>query len=99
MEYVASSKRKAIFATVPWPTSYSRKYNFDYVVNFAAESLVDQSIENPQLFLQTNILGTQNLLDAARKAWVTGKAGENGYRYGVKVYVSIKSLPMRSMEA
>ena len=74
------------------------KYNFDYVVNFAAESHVDRSIENPQLFLQTNILGTQNLLDAARKAWVTGKA-ETGHRYGVKVYVSIKSLPMRSMEA
>ena len=54
------------------------KYNFDYVVNFAAESHVDRSIENPQLFLQTNILGTQNLLDAARKAWVTGKA-ETGY--------------------
>lgn len=54
------------------------KYKFDYVVNFAAESHVDRSIENPQLFLQTNILGTQNLLDAARRAWVTGK-DENGY--------------------
>ena len=54
------------------------KYNFDYVVNFAAESHVDRSIENPQLFLQTNILGTQNLLDAARKAWVIGK-DEHGY--------------------
>ena len=42
------------------------KYKFDYVVNFAAESHVDRSIENPQLFLMTNILGTQNLLDAAR---------------------------------
>src|SRR5574344_466900 len=48
-------------------------YKFDVVVNFAAESHVDRSIENPQLFLQTNILGTQNLLDTARKAWVTGK--------------------------
>ena len=54
------------------------KFQFDYVVNFAAESHVDRSIENPQLFLQTNILGTQNLLDAARKAWVTGK-DEYGY--------------------
>ena len=53
-------------------------YSFNYVVNFAAESHVDRSIENPQLFLQTNILGTQNLLDAARRAWVTGK-GEDGY--------------------
>ena len=48
-------------------------YHFDYVVNFAAESHVDRSIESPQLFLITNILGTQNLLDAAFKGWVTGK--------------------------
>ena len=64
------------------------KYNFNYVVNFAAESHVDRSIENPQLFLQTNILGTQNLLDAARKAWVAGKA-ETGYpvwREGVRFH-------------
>jgi len=52
--------------------------DIDYVVNFAAESHVDRSIENPQLFLITNILGTQNLLDAARRAWVTGK-DDNGY--------------------
>lgn len=63
------------------------KYRFDYVVNFAAESHVDRSIENPQLFLQTNILGTQNLLDVARCHWVTGKddAGyplwQNGVRF------------------
>lgn len=52
--------------------------DIDYVVNFAAESHVDRSIENPQLFLETNILGTQNLLDAAKRAWVTGK-DETGY--------------------
>lgn len=39
----------------------------DYVVNFAAESHVDRSIENPGVFLETNILGTQTLLDACRK--------------------------------
>lgn len=39
----------------------------DIVVNFAAESHVDRSIENPEVFLQTNILGTQVLMDAARK--------------------------------
>ncbi|MCL1942731.1 MAG: dTDP-glucose 4,6-dehydratase [Candidatus Azobacteroides sp.] len=55
-----------------------KKHRFDYVVNFAAESHVDRSIENPQLFLQTNILGTQNLLDTAKKYWTTGK-NENGY--------------------
>lgn len=54
------------------------EYDIDYVVNFAAESHVDRSIEDPQLFLSVNILGTQNLLDAARRAWVTGKDGQ-GY--------------------
>ncbi|OAV69453.1 dTDP-glucose 4,6-dehydratase 2 [Bacteroidales bacterium Barb6] len=64
------------------------KYDFRYVVNFAAESHVDRSIENPQLFLITNILGTQNLLDAARKAWVTGKdaAGYPTWREGVRFH-------------
>ena len=58
----------------------------DYVVNFAAESHVDRSIENPQIFLETNILGTQNLLDNAKKSWTVSK-DENGYpvyREGVK---------------
>ena len=40
---------------------------FDIVVNFAAESHVDRSIENPGIFLETNILGTANLMDACRK--------------------------------
>ena len=39
---------------------------FDIVVNFAAESHVDRSIENPELFLKTNIMGTQVLMDASR---------------------------------
>lgn len=64
------------------------KYRFDVVVNFAAESHVDRSIENPQLFLQTNILGTQNLLDCARRAWVTGKdaQGYPTWRSGVRFH-------------
>ena len=60
--------------------------DIDYVVNFAAESHVDRSIENPQIFLETNILGTQNLLENAKKAW-TAEKGENGYpvyKKGVK---------------
>lgn len=58
----------------------------DFVVNFAAESHVDRSITNPRLFLETNILGTQNLLECAREAWVAGK-DEHGrplYRDGKK---------------
>lgn len=41
--------------------------HFDKVVNFAAESHVDRSIENPEIFLTTNIIGTSVLLDACRK--------------------------------
>lgn len=58
----------------------------DYIVNFAAETHVDRSITNPRLFLETNILGTHNMLECARRAWLTGK-DENGrpiYREGKK---------------
>lgn len=60
------------------------EFDPDYVVNFAAESHVDRSIENPRLFLETNILGTQNMLDCARKAWLIGKDadGKPLYREG-----------------
>lgn len=54
------------------------KYDIDYVVNFAAESHVDRSIENPKLFLETNILGTQTLLDTTKKFWTIRK-DEKGY--------------------
>lgn len=52
--------RKAVF-------SLFDEERFDFVVNFAAESHVDRSIEAPEIFLRTNILGTQVLLDACRK--------------------------------
>jgi len=44
-----------------------KKEKFDIVVNFAAESHVDNSIKNPEIFLKTNILGTQVLMDASKK--------------------------------
>ena len=50
----------------------------DMVVNFAAESHVDRSIENPQLFLETNIMGTSVLMDACRK-------------YGIKRYHQVST--------
>ncbi len=52
--------------------------NPDIVVNFAAESHVDRSIENPEIFLMTNILGTQVLMDACRK-------------YGIKRYHQVST--------
>lgn len=57
------------------------EYDIDYVVNFAAESHVDRSIDNPQLFLETNILGTQNIIDCAMKAW---KVDETNYKENVR---------------
>ena len=62
------------------------KHDIDYVVNFAAESHVDRSITNPQLFLETNILGTQNMLECAKQAWTTGKdsKGYPTYKEGKK---------------
>lgn len=50
----------------------------DYIVNFAAESHVDRSIEDPSVFIRTNVMGTQVLLDAARK-------------YGVERYLQIST--------
>jgi dTDP-glucose 4,6-dehydratase len=52
--------------------------NFDILINFAAESHVDRSIINPGVFLKTNILGTQVLLDACRK-------------YGIKRYHQVST--------
>ncbi|MFD1851265.1 dTDP-glucose 4,6-dehydratase [Oceanobacillus bengalensis] len=48
-----------------------KEEKFDYVVHFAAESHVDRSITNPEIFTQTNVLGTQVLLDAAKEFNVT----------------------------
>ncbi len=53
-------------------------YNVDCVVNFAAESHVDRSIEDPEIFLHTNILGTQILMDVSKEHWSVG-TDEKGY--------------------
>jgi len=60
--------------------------NFDYIINFAAESHVDRSIEEPGIFVKTNVMGTQVLLDTAKKYWTIGKdeTGYPVYRDGVK---------------
>jgi len=46
-----------------------KKYDIDTIVNFAAESHVDRSIFGPKEFVQTNIMGTFNLLEVARECW------------------------------
>ncbi|WP_426710506.1 dTDP-glucose 4,6-dehydratase [Cetobacterium sp. SF1] len=63
-------------------------HEIDYVVNFAAESHVDRSIENPQIFLETNILGTANLMEVAKNFWSIGKdsKGYPIYKEGKKFH-------------
>lgn len=55
------------------------KYNIRGVIHFAAESHVDNSITGPRPFIETNILGTFNLLETARKYWMTAP---NQYKVG-----------------
>lgn len=63
--------RKAVFDVF-------EKEKPDFCINFAAESHVDRSVENPEIFLRTNILGTQVLMDACRK-------------YGIKRYHQVST--------
>lgn len=51
--------------------SIFEKYKFDFIVHFAAESHVDRSITDPGIFVQTNVVGTQVLLDAAKQFGIT----------------------------
>ncbi|TAF65171.1 MAG: dTDP-glucose 4,6-dehydratase [Cytophagales bacterium] len=51
--------------------SIFEQYQFDAVIHLAAETHVDRSIENPLAFVETNVLGTVNLLNAAKKIWTT----------------------------
>ena len=62
-------------------TDLFREYDIDYVVNFAAESHVDRSITDPEIFARTNVLGTLNLLNCAKKAWLLE---DNAYKSGTK---------------
>ena len=69
---------KGDIADRPFVFSLFEKEKFDIVVNFAAESHVDRSIESPEIFVKTNVLGTTTLLDASRE-------------YGVKRYHQVST--------
>jgi len=56
-------------------------HNIDTIVHFAAESHVDRSIVQPGTFVRTNVVGTQVLLDAARKAWLQNGSWRAGVRF------------------
>ncbi len=53
-------------------------YDIDTVVHFAAESHVDRSIVGPRAFIETNVIGTFNLLEAARAHWISGERTRAG---------------------
>ena len=57
------------------------KNDIDYVVNFAAESHVDRSINNPEIFVYTNILGTLNLLNIAKEYWQEREYFKEGKKF------------------
>ena len=63
-----------------------REYDFDTVVHFAAESHVDRSIVDPEIFLTANVIGTQTLLDAAKQHWNLNPKDKysRSYREGVR---------------
>jgi dTDP-glucose 4,6-dehydratase len=58
-----------------------QRYDIDTVIHFAAESHVDRSILGPGQFVQTNVVGTLSLLDAARQVWLRERGAAAGYRF------------------
>jgi dTDP-glucose 4,6-dehydratase len=71
-------------------TNLFDKYQFDGVIHLAAESHVDRSIEDPMAFVKTNVIGTVNLLNAARKLWANNTEGKRFYHISTdEVYGSL----------
>jgi len=66
------------------------KYNFDGIIHLAAESHVDRSITNPMDFIMTNVVGTVNLLNCAKKIWKGNKKNKLFYHVSTdEVYGSL----------
>jgi dTDP-glucose 4,6-dehydratase len=66
------------------------EHNFDNVIHLAAESHVDRSIENPLAFVQTNVIGTLNLLNSFKKLWQNNWEGKLFYHISTdEVYGSL----------
>ena len=67
-----------------------QKQQFDGVIHLAAESHVDRSIEDPMAFVKTNVIGTVNLLNAAKKQWANNSIGKRFYHVSTdEVYGSL----------
>ena len=67
-----------------------QEHQFDGVIHLAAESHVDRSIEDPMAFVKTNVIGTMNLLNAARESWANDFEGKRFYHVSTdEVYGSL----------
>lgn len=81
---------KADITDAPGLDALFNKYHFDGVIHLAAESHVDRSIQNPLEFILANVLGTVNLLNAARAAWNGQYEGKRFYHISTdEVYGSL----------
>ena len=70
--------------------SFFKEHEFDGIIHLAAESHVDRSIENPMEFVLTNVIGTVNLLNAAREQWKGKMEGKRFYHISTdEVYGSL----------
>jgi len=73
-----------------WINDLFARYQFDGVIHLAAESHVDRSITNPLAFVETNVMGTVNLLNAAKIAWEGNMEGKRFYHVSTdEVYGSL----------
>ncbi|MEC8611037.1 MAG: dTDP-glucose 4,6-dehydratase [Bacteroidota bacterium] len=76
----------------PFVNQLFHKYQFDGIIHLAAESHVDRSITNPLAFIETNIVGTFNLLNAFKNTWQNNTAGKLFYHVSTdEVYGSLGS--------
>jgi dTDP-glucose 4,6-dehydratase len=75
-----------------------QKFKPDYVVNFAAESHVDRSIEGPEVFIRSNVYGTQVLLDVAKEFWLKNNMFEYARFLQISTDEVYGSLPLESTE-
>ena len=74
----------------PFISTLFETHQFDGVIHLAAESHVDRSIEDPLSFVKTNVIGTMNLLNAARKQWKGKEEGKRFYHISTdEVYGSL----------
>ncbi len=74
----------------PFIAKLFQEHQFDGVIHLAAESHVDRSIEDPMAFVKTNVIGTVNLLNAAKKIWANNFEGKRFYHVSTdEVYGSL----------